>query len=192
MRYYDAAGTDVTGKVNAGTFTTPELALGGQKYVMRATVKVRSMATEGSSTTRLLTVSSVNAPAFRDSVRFMAALDFPSDARVTLSPADVVGTDDYQYWFPTGEFDGQATFTLLNEGTGPSGVLFVSVAAPGRFGLSNDACTGESLPAAGSCSFRVNYGAPTDCVTAFLGDVTVFGGSEEYLHLQLVAVCDLI
>ncbi len=76
VRYYNAAGRDVTGQVTVGSFTTPSLD-NGEAYVMRATVKVRSLATEGSLTSRLITVSSVNAPALKDAVRFTASLAAP-------------------------------------------------------------------------------------------------------------------
>ena len=78
VRYYDAANNDVTGKVNAGTFRTSTL-VPGQSYEMRATVKVRTQATPGSSVTRLITVSDPSNPSVKDAVRFTAALD-ASDA----------------------------------------------------------------------------------------------------------------
>jgi VCBS repeat-containing protein len=74
VRYYNAAGTDVTGQVNAGTFTTPQMATGAE-YVMKATVKVRSLATACSSVTRLITISSVTYSGVKDAVRFTAGLD---------------------------------------------------------------------------------------------------------------------
>jgi hypothetical protein len=73
VRYYDANGTDVTGKVTAGTFTTPAITPGGPAYVMRATVKIRALATSGSSVTRLITVRSDDFGT-KDAVRFTAAL----------------------------------------------------------------------------------------------------------------------
>jgi Bacterial Ig domain len=79
VRYYDAANNDVTGQVNHGTFTTPSIGgLGaGDPYVMRATVKVRSLATPCSLVTRLMTVSSVGNPNVKDAVRFTAARATP-------------------------------------------------------------------------------------------------------------------
>ncbi len=76
VRYYDAGGTDVTGQINAGTFTTPQLdALGAEEYVMRATVKIRPLATACSHVTRLIIVTSIGDPARKDAVRFAASLD---------------------------------------------------------------------------------------------------------------------
>lgn len=76
VRYYDAEGTDVTGRVTVGSFTTPILD-NGEEYVMRATVKIRPQATLCSFTSRLITVSSVSLPTEKDAVRFTAALDTP-------------------------------------------------------------------------------------------------------------------
>ena len=76
VRYYDAANNDVTGKVTAGTFTTPSL-LPEQTYVMRATVKVSSLATLCSFTSRRLTVSSNGNSNAKDAVRFTAARATP-------------------------------------------------------------------------------------------------------------------
>jgi len=74
VRYYNAAGTDVTGQVNTGTFTTPALAPGAD-YVMKATVRVRSLATACSSVTRMITINSVTYPGAKDTVRFTGVLD---------------------------------------------------------------------------------------------------------------------
>ena len=73
VRYYDALNNDVTGKVTAGTFTTPYMG-SGDEYVMRATVKVQSWATTCSFTSRLITVTSLSDSAARDAVRFRAEL----------------------------------------------------------------------------------------------------------------------
>ena len=90
VRYYNTEGTDVTGKVTLGSFTTPSL-LTGQEYVMRATVKVRSLATEGSFTSRLITVSSVHNPSARDAVRFTGELSW-----ISLDWGEV---NVYEAWF---------------------------------------------------------------------------------------------
>ncbi len=74
VRYYDEANNDVTGKVTVGSFTTPPLGLGGE-YVMRVTVKIRTLATPCSFTSRLITVSSVANPDAKDAVRFTVELD---------------------------------------------------------------------------------------------------------------------
>jgi len=191
VRYYSATGKDVTGQVNAGSFTTPELAPHGT-YVMKATVKVRPFATQGSSVSRYITVSSVDAPGINDSVRFVAAFGFPSDADLTLNPGELIDPGQYQYEFQTAEVNGQADFTVQNEGTGPSPVLLVSLSTPGNYQLANDTCTGTSVSAGGSCSFRVNFIADTYCETLFIGSVAVAGGAEDLVDLQVVAVCDLI
>ena len=79
VRYYDANGTDVTGKVNVG-WVTPQLPPGGT-YDMRATVKIRSFATPCSFVSRLVNVSYLNAaqwdPDFSDTVGFSAGLAPP-------------------------------------------------------------------------------------------------------------------
>ena len=82
VRYYNAGGTDVTGQVTVGSFTTPSLNT-GDEYVMRATVKIKSWATEGSFTSRLITVSSVHLPEAKDAVRFTGELDFDLDQSQT-------------------------------------------------------------------------------------------------------------
>ena len=61
--------TDITAAVVAGTFTTPSLAPGA-KYLVTVKVKVASSATKGSSTTRLVTITSVGDPTKQDAVSF--------------------------------------------------------------------------------------------------------------------------
>ena len=68
VRFFDGA-TDVTGRVVAGTYTTPALTT-GQAHRLRVTVKVLPGATPGSSVTRLVTVTSVTNPDTHDAVRF--------------------------------------------------------------------------------------------------------------------------
>ncbi len=117
VRYKDANGVDVTGKVNVGGFTTPSL-FSGQEYVMRATVKVRSLATVGSSTSRLLTVSSVNVPAAQDAVRFTGGLEEPL---LSLN------------W--TGSDDNQAYATITGSGLKPNATVYMTTYpySPGPF-----------------------------------------------------------
>ncbi len=69
VRYYDINGTDVTGRVNVGSFTTPALASGAD-YVMKVKVKVRPGAAPCAQTSRLITVRSVGDSSFKDAVRF--------------------------------------------------------------------------------------------------------------------------
>jgi hypothetical protein len=73
VRYYNADGIDVTGKINSGSFTTPSLAPGAD-YVIRVVVKINSKAAPCSSVTRLVTVSSVGVSSLKDVVRFTALI----------------------------------------------------------------------------------------------------------------------
>ncbi len=63
--------TDITAAVVAGTYTTPSLAPGA-KYLITVKVKVKSSATKGSSTTRLVTITSVGDGSKQDAVNFAA------------------------------------------------------------------------------------------------------------------------
>ena len=95
VRYYDANGTDVTGKVTAGSFTTPVLAADGGQYEMRATVKVRSLAAPGSFVNRLMTVTSVGNSTLKDAVRLIAGVsDPPNNAPVANTDVNSVNEDD--------------------------------------------------------------------------------------------------
>ncbi len=188
VRYYNAAGTDVTGKVTNGSFTTPSL-VPGSDYVMRATVKVRSLATLCSLTSRLITVSSVNDPSARDAVRFTAALA-PGCPDITVSPGQLNTGDSYSYDFAGQGFGATQTFTLKNEGTGTSEVLGFSLSGTG-FAFSADTCSGGALPAGGTCTFRMTF-TPGACQAPFLMDIGVTGGvppTIEYLELILIASC---
>jgi hypothetical protein len=73
VRYYNANGIDVTGKINSGSFTTPSLAPGAD-YVIRVVAKINSQATPCSSVTRLVTVSSVGDSGVTDVIRFTALI----------------------------------------------------------------------------------------------------------------------
>ncbi|MEP7379436.1 MAG: fibronectin type III domain-containing protein [Chloroflexota bacterium] len=61
--------TNITAAVVAGTFSTPSLAP-GKTYLVTVKVKVNSSATKGSSTTRLVTISSGGDPTKHDAVSF--------------------------------------------------------------------------------------------------------------------------
>jgi hypothetical protein len=188
VRYYDAANNDVTGRVTTGTFTTPMVAHLGE-YVMRATVKVRSIATACSSTSRLITVSSFNFPDARDAVRFTARRA-PGCPDLTVSPGQLNTVDSYSYDFAGQAAGATQTFTLKNEGTGTSEVLGFSMSGTG-FAFSTDTCTGGVLVAGGTCSFAMTF-TPAACQAPFLMDIGVAGGvppTIQYLELILIASC---
>lgn len=66
---YFSGSTEITSAVNAGTFETPVLAVGGTFLV---TVKVKAIAASGSSVSRLISVGSVDDPSMFDVVKFVA------------------------------------------------------------------------------------------------------------------------
>ncbi len=57
VRYFRPSGADITAAVEAGTFTTPDLAA-GDRYAIRVKVTVTSGAAHGSRVRRLITVTS--------------------------------------------------------------------------------------------------------------------------------------
>jgi hypothetical protein len=189
VRYYDASGSDVTGKVNVGSFTTPSLE-NGEKYVMRATVKIRSAAPEDSIVTRQITVSSVLYPSIKDTVRFTAALN--GVPNLTVSPGE---TDDgifYDFVFGIAPSGVSQVFTLSNGGTGPTDVLGFNISGSG-FALGTDTCTGAVLAANGTCSFRVEFVPPPGCdLDPFIQLYQVSGGippTTAYFDLYTRATC---
>ena len=188
VRYYDAANNDVTGQVNAGSFTTPVLAPSGE-YVMKATVKVRSLATEGSSTSRLITVSSVNVPSLRDAVRFTAGVGTPT---LTVSPGEGDG-GIYDFYFGANVGPRSQLFTITNAGTGPSDVLGFNLSGSSEFSIGTDNCTGATLQANGTCSFQVVFIPPDGCeFVNFNRQYRVTGGvpsTTTYLYLFTYATC---
>jgi hypothetical protein len=68
--YRNPAGTDITNQVNAGTYTTPNLAPGGAHRIT-ITVTVRNAAPRSASVARTLTATSTTQPTIRDTVRFI-------------------------------------------------------------------------------------------------------------------------
>ena len=122
VRYYDAANNDVTGKVNAGTFTTPGCRPGSESTSCAprsrsAPWRRRARTQVGSITVQLR--GQWTDP--EDAVRFTAALA-PGCPDITVSPGDTIDTD--QYLFDFGAVPGGTQlFTIKNEGTGPSDVL---------------------------------------------------------------------
>jgi len=180
VRYYDAANNDVTGKVSAGTFTTPSLSIGGE-YVMRATVKIRSLATECSFTRRLITVSSVGNPSTKDAVRFTAGLA-PGCPDLTLSPG--VNVPPGSHWYNFAFVLESQTFTVTNNGTGPTDVLGFNMS--GFIAIGNDSCTGSVLAASGMCSFELVLTNLSCNATEQVGVLDVTGGvppTTNYLTL---------
>ncbi len=191
VRYYDAANNDVTWAVTTGTFTTPSLAAGAE-YVMRATVKIRSLATACSSTSRLITVTSVGNTGNRDAVRFTAALA-PFCPDLTVSPGQLNGVDSYSYDFAGQTAGATQTFTLKNEGSGASDVLGFSITGTG-FAILTDSCSGGTLAAGGTCDFAMTFTPIAGCHAAFVEDLGVGGGVPPtilYLDLILIASCTL-
>ena len=188
VRYYDAANNDVTGRVNVGSFTTPTLTPGAE-YVMHATVKVRWFAAECSSTSRRITVRSVGDSTIKDAVRFTGGLD-PMCPDLTLSPGQLNAVDSYSYDFAGQAAGATQTFTLKNEGSGPSEVLGFSTSGTG-FAFSADTCTGGVLAAGGTCGFAMTF-TPAACLAPLLMDIGVTGGvppTIQYLELVLIASC---
>jgi hypothetical protein len=189
VRYYNAAGTDVTGKVNVGTFTTPSL-VPGSDYVMRATVKIKSWATPCSFTSRLITVSSVADPTSKDAVRFTAALA-PGCPHLTISPGwnEPPGSDSYDLPVADIEEAKPLTFTVTNNGSAASDVLGFNLS--GLFALENDSCTGSVLPAHGGCSFKLIYSSSTCIAGDLLGVQQVTGGlPPTTVYLTLNVFCE--
>jgi hypothetical protein len=66
VTYFHGA-TDITAAIVAGTYTTPSLAPGAT-FLITVRVKVRSTATKGSSTTRLVMITSAGDPSKQDAV----------------------------------------------------------------------------------------------------------------------------
>jgi len=188
VRYYDAANNDVTGRVSKGTFTTPSLGPSAE-YVMHATVKVRSLATLCSFTSRRITVSSASNSNVRDAVRFTAALA-PGCPDISVSPGQLNDVDSYHYDFAGQAAGATQTFTIKNEGTGTSEVLGFSMSGTG-FAFSTDTCTGGVLAAGGTCTFAMTF-TPAACQAPFVMDIGVAGGvppTIQYLELILIASC---
>jgi hypothetical protein len=69
VKYFNGS-TEVTAAVNAGTFQTPVLAVGGT-FLLTAKVTVKAAAAGGSSVSRLVTARSVDDPSKLDVVRFI-------------------------------------------------------------------------------------------------------------------------
>jgi hypothetical protein len=70
IRYFNGS-TDITSAVNAGTYQSPLLAVGGT-FLITAKVTVKAAAATGSSVSRLVTVRSVGDPTRSDVVKFVA------------------------------------------------------------------------------------------------------------------------
>jgi|SRR5215213_8983124 len=162
--------------------------LPGSDYVMRATVKVRSLATLCSFTSRLITVSSVANPNARDAVRFTAALA-PGCPNLTLSPGELSSVNDYLFSFGPAEDRDTQTFTVKNDGTGASDELgFFLGGQDFVIGISST-CRGI-LPAGGTCTFEfVVTGCSFD--SGLNGYFSLAGDTIQYLTLHLTALCSL-
>jgi hypothetical protein len=157
----------------------------GDEYAMSATDLDRSLATAGSSVTRLITVSNALSPGTKDAVRFTAAVGGPD---MTLSPGTLDAEHEYTFHYGTISDPTAQTFTVKNEGTGASGVLAVNVG--GGFSLSNDTCTGGTLAVSATCSLQLTFTPVPDCagLTAF-GNIQVASAPDVYLLLHAFVTC---
>ena len=72
VRYTDPAGTDITGQVTSGTYTTPTLAPRATHKV-KVVVTVRSTAPAGATLTGTLRASSTTQPTVNDTVKFVTS-----------------------------------------------------------------------------------------------------------------------
>jgi hypothetical protein len=116
---------------------------------------------------------------------------------LSLSPGVFLGTSsngakNYSYDFGPGGGSG-TTFTVANNGTGPSNTLHVTGGDPPQFVLGNTTCEGKTLAPGGTCWFDVVATPPVGCNS---GDpygpapFDVIGVPfAPYIHLDAVGRC---
>ncbi len=73
VRYYDAAGADITGAVTQGTYTTPAAIAPGAKAKVKVVVTVLNAAPAGAGLTGSLTATSTTHPTVKDKVKFVTS-----------------------------------------------------------------------------------------------------------------------